>query len=107
MPGLQGPLTLRTVEVLCDVLVRNDFTRPDQLRDAPMIVEWVGAAMLTGAESIFLGDVARGKRKRTAARCALAGMLWRYVSGICCRAGTLRMRRGRLGSWVRRSRLRR
>ena len=54
MPGLQGPLMLRTVEVLCDVLVRNDFTRPDQLRDAPMIVEWVGAAMLTGAESIFL-----------------------------------------------------
>jgi hypothetical protein len=73
--GIQGPLTLRSLQVLCDILARNDFTRTDQLRDAPMVVEWAGASMLTGAESAFLAGVVRGKRKRTAARCAFTGML--------------------------------
>ena len=71
----------------------NDFTRPEQLREAPLIEEWVGASQLVGNESAFLLEIAKGKRRRLVERCTcvvegadvvLLGSVWQASCGGTC-----------------------
>ena len=66
----------------------NDFTRPEQLREAPSIEEWVGASQLA-----FLLEIAKGKRRRLVERCTcvdkgavvvLLGSVWQASCGGMC-----------------------
>ncbi len=59
---------MHAVQVMSEILLLNDFTRPEQLREAPGIDKWLGAERLTSSERTFLSDVGRGKRKRRVTR---------------------------------------